>query len=167
MAEALAVVGVVANIVQLVDFSSKVVCRLDEFHSVAGEIPKSFRQLKTELPLLGTTLQQMKGAVDADLVPDGSKTALLPVIVGCHKQIAQLDAILTKTLPESNDGWRKKSTKAMVSLHQDAKIESITKILRHHIGSLTFYCAAVSSTLQPLTGRFRAMVYMNLTLISL
>ncbi|KAF2647459.1 hypothetical protein K491DRAFT_643989, partial [Lophiostoma macrostomum CBS 122681] len=77
--------------------------------------------------------------------------ALLPVIVECHEQITQLDAILTKTLPESNDGWRKKSTKAIVSLHQDAKIESITKILRNHIGSLTFYCAAVSSTLWPLT----------------
>jgi hypothetical protein len=154
MAEALAIVGVVANIVQLVDFSSKIVRRLDEFHSVVGEIPKSFRQLKIELPLLGTTLQQMKGAVDAGLVADGSKTAVLPVIAGCHEQIAQLDAILTKTLPESNDGWRKKSTKAMMSLHQDAKTESITKILRHHIGSLTFYCAAVSSTLQPLTGMY-------------
>jgi hypothetical protein len=167
MAEALAIVGVVANIVQLVDFSSKVVRRLDEFHSIAGDIPKSFRQLRIELPLLETTLQQMKEAVDADLVPDGSKRALLPVMVGCHEQIVQLDAILTKTLPELNDGWRKKTTKAMVSLHQDAKIESITKILRHHIRSLTFYCAAVSSTLRPLTGMCRAMVHMNLTLIPL
>jgi hypothetical protein len=153
MAEALAVVSIVASIVQLVDFSNRVVRRLNEFHCIAGEIPKSFCQVKTELPLLGTTLQQMKGAIDADLVADGSKTTLLPVITGCYEQVAQLDAILTKTLPESNDGWRKRGTKAIVSLHHDAKIESITRIMRNHIGSLTFYCVAVSSTLQPLTGR--------------
>lgn len=151
MAEA--VVGVIASIVQLVDFSSKVAHRLDEFHSIAGEIPKSFRQVKIELPLLGTTLQQMKGAIEADLVADRSKTALLPVIVGCYEQITQLDAILTKTLPESHDSWQKRGTKAIISLHHDSKIESIMRAVRNHIGSLTFYCAAVSSTLQSLTGR--------------
>ena len=101
MAEALAVVAVVASIVQLVDFSNRVVRRLDEFHSVAGEIPKSFRQVKTELTLLGTTLQQIKEAIDADLVTDRSKTALLPVVAGCQEQVAQLDAILAKTLHKS------------------------------------------------------------------
>jgi hypothetical protein len=128
--------------------------RLNEFHSVAGEIPKSFRQVKTELPLLGTTLQQIKEAIDADLVADGSKTALLPVVAGCQEQVAQLDAILAKTLPELTDSWRKRGRKVLVSvLHHDAKVESITKILRNHIRIVTFYYAAASSTLQPLTGR--------------
>ncbi|KAF1999768.1 hypothetical protein P154DRAFT_523078 [Amniculicola lignicola CBS 123094] len=151
MAEALAVVAVVASIVQLVDFSNRVVRRLDEFHSIAGEIPKSFCQVKTELPLLGTTLQQLKEAIDADLVTDGSKTALLPVIAGCQEQVAQLDAILAKRLPGITDSWRKRGKKALVSLHHDAKVESITKILQNHIGILRFYYAAASSTLQPLT----------------
>jgi hypothetical protein len=149
MAEALAVVAVVASIVQLVDFSNRVVRRLDKFHSIAGEILKSFRQVKTELPLLGTTLQQIKEAIDANLVADGSKTALLPVVAGCQEQVTQLNAILAKTLPEITDSWRKRGKKG---LHHDAKVESITKILRNHIGILTFYYAAALSTLQPLTG---------------
>lgn len=153
MAEALAVVGIVASIVQLVDFSNRIVDRLNEFHSVAKEIPKSFRQIKNELPLLGTTLQQIKEAIDADLVADGSRTALLPVVAGCQEQVAQLDAILAKTLPEVTDSWQKRGKKALVSLQHDAKVESITKILRNHIGVLTFYYAAASSTLQPLTGK--------------
>jgi hypothetical protein len=153
MAEALAVVAVFASIVQLVDFSNRVVRRLDEFHSTAGEIPKSFRQVKTELPLLRTTLQQIKEAIDAKLVADGSKTALLPVVAGCQEQVAQLDAILAKTLPEIIDSWRKRGKKALASLYHDAKVESITNILRNHIGILTFYYAAALSTLQPLTGR--------------
>lgn len=153
MAEAFATVGLVANIVQLVDFSTRAVSRLDEFYSVAKEIPKSFRGIKTQLPLLATTLEQLKGAIDSSSVTDGSKKALVPVIRGCHEQVAQLDAILENTLPETNDSWRIKGKKAIVSLHYDAKVESITRTMRDYLGILTFYYAAASSTLQPLTGR--------------
>jgi len=152
MAEALAVVGVVASIIQLVDFSSKVLVRLDEFQSSLGEIPKSFRHIKAELPVLRDTLQQTKDAIDAGFVRDETKTALAPAIEGCMDQIKSLDAILTKTLPTPNDSRLKRGTKAIWSLHQDAKVESITKVLQGSIGILTFYYAAMSSTLQPLTG---------------
>ena len=156
MAEALAVVGVVASIVQLVDFSSRVVHRLEEFHSHTGEVLKCFRHIEAELPLLNTTLQRIREAIDAESVAEGTKKALLPVIAGCQEQVAQLDTILAKTLPESDDGWRKRSKKVMISLNQDAKVESIMKILGNYIGILTFYYAAASSTLQPLTGRLLA-----------
>jgi hypothetical protein len=153
MAEALAIVGVVASIVQLVDFSTRLVSRLEEFHSNAGEVPKSFRHIKAELPLLNTTLQRIKEAIDAGSVAEGTKKALLPVIAGFQEQVAQLDIILAKTLPETNDSWRQRSKKAIVSLSQDAKVKSITKILRNYIRILTFYYVAASSTLQPLRGR--------------
>jgi hypothetical protein len=165
MAEALVVVSVVASIVQLVDFSSRVVHRLEEFHSNTGEVLKSFRHIEAELPLLNTTLQRIKEAIDAGSVADGTKKALLPVIAGCQDQVAQLDTTLAKTLPETDDGWRKRSKKVIMSLNQDAKVESITKILGNYIGILTFYYAAASSTLQPLTGRYLANDSTNLTLI--
>ena len=153
MAEAIAIVGIVASIVQLVDFSTRVVSRLDEFCSVAKEAPKSFCHVKTELPLLATTLAKLKEVIDTTSVADGSTKALVPVITECNKQVAQLDAILEKMLPEGNDGLRTKSKKAMVSLHYDRKVESIMETLRNYVKTLTFYYTAVSSTLQPLTGR--------------
>jgi len=153
MAEGLAVVGVVAGIVQLVDFSTKVIRRLDEFYSAAGEIPKSFRHINTELPVLSTTLQNISRDIKTDSVDTGTRDTLIPVVDGCREQIAQLDAILAKTLPATNDSWRTKSVKAMVSLHQEDKVENITKILRNYIATLTFYHIAASSTLQPLTGK--------------
>lgn len=52
MADPLTVVGIIANIVQLVDFSTKVLARLDDFQSNLGEIPKAFRHIKAELPVL-------------------------------------------------------------------------------------------------------------------
>ncbi|KAH7386811.1 hypothetical protein DE146DRAFT_759229 [Phaeosphaeria sp. MPI-PUGE-AT-0046c] len=151
MAEALAIVSVVASIIQLVDFSTKVISRLDDFYAVAKEVPKVFRHVRTELPLLATTLAQLKEAIDTTSVADGSTKALVPVIAGCNEQITQLDAILEKTLPEASDSFRIKGKKAMVSLHYDSKMESITKVLRNYVGILTFYYAAASSTLQPLT----------------
>jgi hypothetical protein len=153
MAEGLAVVSVVASIVQLVDFSTKVVRRLKEFHSAAGEIPKSFRHINTELPVLSTTLQNISQDLKTDSVITGTRDALIPVIDGCREQIVQLDAVLAKTLPATNDSWRTKSKKAIVSLHEEEKVENITKILRNYIATLTFYHIAASSTLQPLRGK--------------
>jgi len=50
MAEALAAVGIVANIIQLVDFGSRVLKRLEEYQSILGEIPEAFRYIKAECP---------------------------------------------------------------------------------------------------------------------
>jgi hypothetical protein len=41
MAEAVAVVGLVASIVQLVDFGTRVVERLNEFAEASNEVPRS------------------------------------------------------------------------------------------------------------------------------
>jgi len=152
MAEAIVVIGIVASIVQLVDFSSRVLHRLEEFQTGLGEIPVSLRHIKVELPVLQDTLQQTRAAIDAGSVRDATKNALLPAIEGCTEQIRLLDSILAKMLPTPTDSRLKRGTKAILSLHQEPKIESITKILRCYVGTLTFYYAAISSTLQPLTG---------------
>jgi hypothetical protein len=152
MAEALAVISVVANIIQLVDFSSKVLHRLDEFRSSLGEIPKSFRHFSAELPVLKVTLQQIGEAIEAGSVRDETEKALIPAIEGCKEQIQLLDTLLAKILPIATDSRLRRGTKAVLSLNQEAKVESTTKILRGYVGTLTFYYAAISSTLQPLTG---------------
>ena len=51
MAEALAVVGLVSSIVQFVDFGTKIIRRLEEFTSNAGDVPKTFRSIQAQLPL--------------------------------------------------------------------------------------------------------------------
>jgi hypothetical protein len=137
MAEALAVVGVVASIVQLVDFSSRVLIRLNEFQDSLEDTPKSFRHIKAELPVLRETLQQIRDAINAGFVREETKTVLSPTILGCMEQIRLLDAILIKTLAAPNDSRLKRNTKAIWSLHQDAKVEKIMKVLQGYIGTLT------------------------------
>jgi hypothetical protein len=80
MAEALAVVGIVANIIQLVDFGTWVLKRLEEYQSTLVEIPEAFRHIKAELPVLLDALRQMKAAIDAGFLQDESERALLPAV---------------------------------------------------------------------------------------
>jgi hypothetical protein len=159
MAEAIAVIGIVASIVQLVDFSSRVLHRLEEFQAGLGEIPVSFRHIKAELPVLQDTLQQTREAIEAGSVRDETKKALDPAIKGCAEQIGFLDHILAKVLPVSTDSRLIKGKKAILSLQQEAKIEKITKTLRSYVGTLTFYYASISSRLQPLTGSTLSRAY--------
>ena len=152
MAEALAVISVVANIIQLVDFSSKLLHRLDEFQSSLGEIPKSFRHFSAELPVLRVTLQKVRDAIEAGSVGDETEKALIPAIYGCKEQIQLLDTLLTTILPEATDSRLKRGRKAMLSLNQESKVKSITRILHSYIRTFTFYYTVVSSTRQALTG---------------
>ena len=98
MAEALAVVGIVANIIQLVDFGSRVLKRLKEYWSKLGDIPEVFRHIKAELPVLLDALRQTKAAIDAGSMQDNSKKALIPAVKGYKIQIQLLDDVIMKAL---------------------------------------------------------------------
>ncbi|OBT82577.1 hypothetical protein VE02_08684 [Pseudogymnoascus sp. 03VT05] len=150
MAEALAVVGVVSSIVQLLDFGTTVLSRLKEYQSNLGEVPKSFRQIDKELPLLLHIIQQIQDALAAGSVGIETKTALLPVVKGCQEQLELRQSIFDKTLPKADDSSLEKSKKAISSLGQDGKVERILKNFRGFTSSLTFYYSAASSTLPPL-----------------
>ena len=152
MAEALAVVGVVASIVQLIDFGSKVLLRLNEFQSNAREIPKTFQHVKAEFPVLLDTLEQTKTAIETGSIRDETKKALLPAIDGCRTQIESLDILIMKVLPLAGDSWRERSRKVVSSLRQDAKVRKIRSDLQGYIQTLTYYHAAASSTLRPSIG---------------
>jgi hypothetical protein len=152
MAEALAVVGVVASIVQLIDFGSKVLLRLNEFQSNAREAPQTFQHIKAELPVLLDTLEQTKTAIETASIRDETKKALLPAIDGCRAQIESLDILIMKVLPLAGDSWRERSRKVISSLRQDAKVGKIRSNLQGYIQTLTYYHAAASSTLRPSIG---------------
>ncbi|KFY17204.1 hypothetical protein V492_00821 [Pseudogymnoascus sp. VKM F-4246] len=150
MADPLTAIGIVANILQLVEFSTKVLERLNDFQSSLGEVPKVFRHIKVELPVLQETLKQTVDKINHGAIEDSTKAALLPAVQGCTNQIGELDSLLAKALPVAGDSRFTKTTKALWSIKQDSKVESITKTLHGYIATLTFYHAAMSSTLQPI-----------------
>jgi hypothetical protein len=149
MAEALAVVSIVANIIQLVDVGTRILTRLDQYQSTLVEIPEAFRHIKSELPVLLDALRQTKAAIDAGSLQDESKRALLPAVEGCGVQIKALDELIEKVLPALSDSWASRGRKALRSLWYDAKVEKITAVIRGYVQTLTYHAAASS---RPLAG---------------
>ena len=80
MAEGLAVVATISSILQLVDFTLKVADRANHLKSGASDIPKSLNHLKTELPVLRHTLQQIQDAVQEARFSDPCAAALEPIL---------------------------------------------------------------------------------------
>lgn len=84
MAEATAIALASASaIVQLIDFGSKIIYRLSDFSADVQEVPKTFRQIKTQLPLIIDTLEQIKVQADAHQVSETTAKALKPVLDEC------------------------------------------------------------------------------------
>lgn len=142
MAEAFAVVGIVASIVQLVDFGTRILSRLEEYQSKTADIPESSSHIKAELPALLDALRITQSAVDAGYMADESKKALLPVIEGCKVQIKLLEELVAKTLPASGDSWIRRGSKALRSLRYDAKVERIASVIRKYVQTLTYHATA-------------------------
>jgi N-terminal domain on NACHT_NTPase and P-loop NTPases len=165
MVEALAAVGVVASIIQVVDFGDKIVRRLDEYYSNLDEIPKSLQQISTQLPLLLDTLKGTQHAIGTGVIRSDTEKALLPVINGSKVQIELLDAIIHKLLPSSSDSLAKRGKKAWSSLKQDSNVNGITSALGNYVQTLTFYHSVARSTLNPLKGMSFPPRQANLRLI--
>src|SRR2546430_15314895 len=125
MAEALPIVGLVAAIVQFVDFSSKIVHRLNEFHCSLEEVPKSFREIKTELPLLIDTLERTKKQTEDGCFSKNTQEAVGSVVKGCQLQLKQLYEILEETLPAKGDSSWRRGRKALSSIGQESKVQQI------------------------------------------
>ena len=152
MAEVLAVVGVVASIVGLVEFGFKVVDRINEFQSNCGEIPESFKHVKADLPILLGTINETKLAVEKGSIKEGMREDLLLPVSLCQAQLRLLDDLIGKSLPQESDSWRKKTSKAISSLRRDAKVTKIIATIRKHIDDMTKYRLSASSALQTANG---------------
>lgn len=81
MGEALAIVGLVAAIIQFIDFGTKVVQRLEEFYSKAKEIPGVFRDICIQLPLLIKDLKQTKEHIEAGNHDQETQKSVLALMV--------------------------------------------------------------------------------------
>src|SRR5271155_3642148 len=95
-----AIVGLVSAIAQSVDFGTKIVERLQDFHPSVNEVPKAFRDVKVELPLLLHTLKRTQAQAESGALSRETQEALLPVVEGYRSQVELLDSTLVKTLPK-------------------------------------------------------------------
>lgn len=158
MAEAVVVVGLASAIVQFVDFSTKIIQRLDEFQSKMGEVPQAFRDLKIQLPLLQDTLKRAKAEAEAGLIDADTQQAVLDVVEGCQLQVKRLDHILIKTLPTPADSRWRRGMKAFSSVRQERDVrEVIDRIQRYQISLIQHHTAPYSVKLPLSTKRTKPL----------
>lgn len=141
MAETLAIVGLVSSIVQFVDCSSTIVHRLHEFQSSLDEVPKSFRDIKIELPLLVDTLQRTKKQTEDGCFSKNTQEAILSVVKGCQLQVRRLNDVLEETLPTKGDSSWTRGKKALLSISQEKNVQQITMTFRNYVQTLTYHQA--------------------------
>jgi hypothetical protein len=152
MAELLAAVSIAASILHLIEFSSKVIRRLDEFQAGGRKIPRTLQNLKTKLAVLRKALAHVKNSIDAGLVGDDNDATLRSAVRGCQELIQEVDDIITRILPSPDDSKQKRVKKVLASFHQEAKISRIIKTLNDHIRDLTFYFVVKPATPRVLPG---------------
>ncbi|KAH0558819.1 hypothetical protein GP486_004539 [Trichoglossum hirsutum] len=141
MAE-ISVIRLVSSITQLVIFGSKVVSRLHEFQSSVNEVPKTFRDIMIQLPLVIDTLKQTERQADAGHVGEETAKALRPVVDECLSQIKLLEDILAKAMPAKEDSDWKRRFKALSSFAHDGDVQKITASLERYVQTLTYYQAS-------------------------
>lgn len=139
MAEALAVVGIISSIVQIVDFSARVAERLNDFASAVGEVPRAFRHIQTELPLIVDSLRRIKSQAESGSVEPATTTAVWPVLKDCQRGIMRLQNILDKTVPSVGDSSWERRKKAFLSLGKDKEVEEIADSLSRYVHILTLH----------------------------
>jgi hypothetical protein len=138
MAEAIAAVSLVANIIQLVQFGELVLGRLKDCQSRVGELPEAFKHINTELPALLYKLRETKTAANSGAFTDEKEKALMAVVNACTEQIIGLEELLTKALPKIGDSGTKRRFKAVKSLGYDSKVEKKAQVIRNYVATLTY-----------------------------
>src|SRR5271170_472089 len=99
MAEAIAVIGFVASIAQLVDYGQKVIKRLDEFSSATTDVPESFRSIRLRLALVIETFQRVQAQAAAHRISEAATNVLKPVVESSLDRTRELTKILDKAIP--------------------------------------------------------------------
>ncbi|MCJ1289904.1 hypothetical protein MMC34_001437 [Xylographa carneopallida] len=147
MADPVTIVGLVATIITLVDFGTKLILRVREASERIGEVPAAFADISIRLPLLIDCLNRIKD--DAGGLSDTTKTALSPVVGSCLDQVKLLDDILMKVTPKREDSDWRIGKKTILGLGLENKVQKIDAIIKDNIQILTLYQSIKSPLMSP------------------
>ncbi|CAG8980572.1 hypothetical protein HYALB_00002570 [Hymenoscyphus albidus] len=139
MAEAIAVVGILASFIQLTEFSIKLAHRVHSFTSATSSAPDSLRHVAVELPALLEALKNSAQVLSAENLTEDVRCALEAPIRECAGEIEALNKILLKVLPDPGNRKGKRIWKGVWSLRYDAKIRNRMAVVRGYVQTLSYY----------------------------
>ena len=137
--EALAVIGVIANIINLTEFSCDVVSQIKRYGENAQDVPEAFRDIQAVLPLISSTLVRTRDQVESGTLDDETCKVLRPVLEGCRKRMEQLKAIFKDVMAEEGASKLKRGLMAIKSIRKDKEVKEIAQALDRFVAHLTHY----------------------------
>jgi N-terminal domain on NACHT_NTPase and P-loop NTPases len=155
--EALAVIGIIANIIALVDFSVKVYDRAKGFGDEVKDVPEEFREVRRILPLVANTLEKTSSHAKSGQVDEETCKVLRPVLEGCQIKIEELSAIFNNVLPAEGASKWTRGWKAVSSMGQDKKVKALASKIWDDVQALTYYHVSEGATAAQLTNLTTAM----------
>ena len=145
MAEAIAVLGLLASSAQVIDYSALVVRRLHDFMTNVKELPSCFIHINNQLPMLvGIVKSLQKRVSDGDFAPE-SQHDLERVIGALDQELKSLDAVLCKILPSVRASTWEKGIKAVKSLSAQKSVENFASVIQDYVISLNAFQIAHNS----------------------
>ena len=142
-AEAVAAIGLIASIASLVDYGWSISKRMTEFVTNSDEVPKAFRVVQQQLPLLLNILEDLKVQAEHRDLSEDRRTAVQRVIDGCSLQVNTLEQILKDSIPRKDEQSWHKRLKAIKSIRNEKKVDRIVQVIQGYISLLSLSQASI------------------------
>lgn len=139
-------VGAVASVIQLVDFTTRVFERVNLYIHRVDEAPETLRDIGIHLPLFIDALHRIQFHIDFGHFNPQTSAALKILIDECFSQMTVLDDLMTKLTPKPGDSKLTKTRKAILSLKDEKTLEKIFSKISGYIKMLLLYQNSITST---------------------
>ena len=132
----LEVLSIVANILQLLDFSQKILSRAVELRA-GKDVGDAFLGINDMLPPIRHAVNNTKKRIDNKEIDEETSKALLPTHRGVERVLEDLKTILAKFTLEADASKWEVVWKATRSVRQEKKVKDIQETLMRYVGVLT------------------------------
>lgn len=143
MAEAITLIGLISSIASLVDISAKVASRLNDFHANKLQVPKTFRSLTDQLPLLTQTLNTIKDRAQDGSLGGQEVRSLRKVLENISGQLFDLQRRLEELVPGPNASKWERTYKSFKSVAKEDRLNEAMLNLSRDIDSVMLHQTTV------------------------
>ena len=144
MAEAVAVLSLLANMGQVIDFSSTIITRVQHFSKAVDDLPSCFTHLANQLPLLTAMVKNLRRRASSGRVGSDTQHELEGVVRSLENELRSLDALLANVLPKSGASSLERAVKALKSVKMESRVERHVDFIRSYVNVLSAFLVARS-----------------------
>ncbi|KAF2747353.1 hypothetical protein M011DRAFT_477421 [Sporormia fimetaria CBS 119925] len=138
------VLSVVANVIQLVDFGTQILERVDEYGSTVGGQPKAFASLKRQMPLLKHSLNNLRERINVGEINKVQADDARGLMHDIEGYIRVMNGILEKAVPGPGASTAQKTWMAVRSFRYDGKLAKIKMSIAESQATLTNFMSSLN-----------------------